>query len=61
MTSSGEDNARAVLEAIGFEAYRQNRIYGYQLPMLLGIPSLYESNTIVALLRLLRGEGSQPL
>lgn len=50
-----------MLEAIGFEAYRQNRIYGYQLPMLLGIPSLYESNTIVALLRLLRGEGSQPL
>ena len=39
---SGQDPARAALEAIGLEAYRQRRITGYQLRMLLGITSRYE-------------------
>ena len=38
----GQDPARAALEAIGLEAYRQRRITGYQLRMLLGISSRYE-------------------
>jgi hypothetical protein len=38
----GEEPARAALEAIGLEAYRRRRITGYQLRMLLGIPSRYE-------------------
>jgi len=38
----GQDPARAALEAIGLEAYRQRRITGYQLRTLLGIPSRYE-------------------
>ena len=38
----GQDPARAALEAIGLEAYRQRRITGYQLRMLLGITSRYE-------------------
>ncbi|SPF34862.1 conserved hypothetical protein [Candidatus Sulfopaludibacter sp. SbA4] len=38
----GQDPARTALEAIGLEAYRQRRMTGYQLRMLLGIPSRYE-------------------
>jgi len=38
----GQEAARAVLEAIALEAYRRRRITGYQLRMLLGIPSRYE-------------------
>lgn len=38
----GEEPARAALEAIGLEAYRQRRITGYQLRLLLGIESRYE-------------------
>jgi len=38
----GPDPARAALEAIGLEAYRQRRITGYQLRTLLGISSRYE-------------------
>jgi len=38
----GQDPARAALEAIALEAYRQRRISGYQLRTLLGIPSRYE-------------------
>jgi hypothetical protein len=38
----GQDPVRAALEAIGLEAYRQRRMTGYQLRMLLGIPSRYE-------------------
>ena len=38
----GQDLPRAALEAIGLEAYRQRRISGYQLRLLLGIPSRYE-------------------
>ena len=38
----GQDPAQAALEAISLEAYRQRRITGYQLRMLLGISSRYE-------------------
>ena len=38
----GQDVTHAALESIGLEAYRQRRITGYQLRMLLGIPSRYE-------------------
>ena len=38
----GQQPARAALEALGLEAYRQRRITGYQLRTLLGIPSRYE-------------------
>ena len=38
----GQEPARAALEALGLEAYRQRRITGYQLRTLLGIPSRYE-------------------
>jgi hypothetical protein len=38
----GQDPARAALEALGLEAYRQRRITGYQLRTLLGIPSRYQ-------------------
>ncbi len=38
----GQDPARAALEALALEAYRQRRLTGYQLRMLLGIPSRYE-------------------
>lgn len=38
----GQEPARAALEAIGLEAYRQRRITGFQLRCLLGIPSRYE-------------------
>ena len=38
----GQDPARAALEALGLEAYRQRRMTGYQLRTVLGIPSRYE-------------------
>jgi hypothetical protein len=39
LAPDGQDPARAALEAIGLEAYRQRRISGYQLRTMLGIPS----------------------
>jgi hypothetical protein len=42
LAGSGKDLPRAVLEALGLEAYRQGRLSGYQLRMLLAIPSRYE-------------------
>jgi hypothetical protein len=42
LTPPGQDPSRAALEAIGLEAYRERRISGYQLRMLLGISSRYE-------------------
>jgi Uncharacterised protein family (UPF0175) len=42
LAPDGQDPARAALEAIGLEAYRQRRISGYQLRTMLGIPSRYE-------------------
>ena len=38
----GRDPARAALEAIALEAYRQRRLSGYQLRVLLDITSRYE-------------------
>lgn len=38
----GEDPARAVLEALGLDAYRQRRISAYQLRTLLRIESRWE-------------------
>lgn len=38
----GRDPARAALEALALEAYRERRLTGYQLRTLLGIPSRYE-------------------
>jgi Uncharacterised protein family (UPF0175) len=42
LSASGQDPARAALEAIALEAYRQRHLSGYQLRMLLGISSRYE-------------------
>jgi hypothetical protein len=42
LSASGQDPARAALEAVAVEAYRQQRLSGYQLRTLLGISSLYE-------------------
>lgn len=42
LTTPGQDPARAALEAWGLEAYRQRRLSGYQLRILLGIPSRWD-------------------
>ena len=42
LSPSGQDPARAALEAIAVEAFRQHRISAYQLRTLLGIGSRYE-------------------
>ena len=42
LTSPGQEPARAALEALALEAYRQRRISGYQLRTLLGLPSRLE-------------------
>ena len=42
LSASGQDPARVALEAIALEAYRQQRLSGYQLRTLLGISSRYE-------------------
>ncbi len=42
LAPDGQDPARAALEAIGLEAYRQRRISGYQLRTMLGIASRCE-------------------
>jgi len=39
---AGQDPARAALEAMALEAYREHRLTGYQLRQLLGISSRYE-------------------
>jgi hypothetical protein len=39
---ASQEPARVALEAIGLEAYRQRRITGYQLRILLGIESRFE-------------------
>jgi hypothetical protein len=38
----GEDPARAALEVLALEAYRERRLTGYQVRTLLGIPSRFE-------------------
>jgi hypothetical protein len=42
LAAPATDPARAALEALGLEAYRQRRISAYQLRMLLGIPSRWD-------------------
>ena len=42
LTASGQDPARAALEALALDAYRQQRLSAYQLRTLLGISSRYE-------------------
>jgi hypothetical protein len=42
LTAPGQDPARAALEAMGLEAYRQRRLSEFQLRKLLGIPSRWE-------------------
>jgi hypothetical protein len=42
LAPSGQDPSRAVLEAVGLEAFRQRRISAYQLRRLLGIPSRWD-------------------
>ena len=42
LSASGQGPARAALEAIAVEAYRQQRLSAYQLRTLLGISSRYE-------------------
>ena len=43
----GQDPARAALEAIALEAYRERRLTGFQLRTLLGIPSRYELDSFL--------------
>ncbi len=38
----GQDPARAAVEALGLEAYRERRISAYQLRILLGIRSRWD-------------------
>ena len=42
LAPSGQDPSRAVLEAVGLEAFRQRRISAYQLRRLLDIPSRWD-------------------
>jgi len=42
LTLTDRDPARAVLEAMALEAYRERRITAYQLRTVLGIPSRFE-------------------
>lgn len=42
LAEKGQDLSRAALEALAVDAYRMNRITGYQLCQLLEIPSRYE-------------------
>jgi hypothetical protein len=47
LTGPGQDPARAALEAWGLEAYRQRRLSGYQLRMLLGLPSRWDLHALL--------------
>ena len=42
LAEEGEDLSRAALEALAIDAYRMNRITGYQLCQLLDIPSRHD-------------------
>jgi predicted HTH domain antitoxin len=42
LAEKGQDLSRAALEALAIDAYRMNRISGYQLGQLAEIPSRYE-------------------
>jgi Uncharacterised protein family (UPF0175) len=47
LTPPGQDPSRAALEALGLEAYRQRRISGYQLRILLGLPSRWDLHALL--------------
>lgn len=42
LAEKGQDLSRAALEALAIDAYRMNRISGYQVCQLLDIPSRYD-------------------
>lgn len=42
LASGGQKPERAILEAVGLEAYRERRIGGYQLPTMLGFDTRFE-------------------
>lgn len=42
LAGTGREPARAALEALGLEAYRQHRLSAFQLRTLLGIPSRWD-------------------
>jgi hypothetical protein len=42
LAEEGKDLSRAALEALAIDAYRMERITGFQLRTLLGIPSRYD-------------------
>lgn len=42
LAEDGQDLSRAALEALAIDAYRMNRISGYQLCQLLDIPSRHD-------------------
>ena len=46
LTPSGQDPARAALEAWGLEAFRQRRLSEYQLRTLLGLPSRWDLHAL---------------
>ena len=43
----GEDPARAALEALALQAFRERRLTGFQVRMLLGISSRYELDGVL--------------
>lgn len=43
----GQEPSRAALEALALEAYRERRMTGYQVRMLLGISSRYELDALL--------------
>jgi predicted HTH domain antitoxin len=47
LAEKGKDLSRAALEALAIDAYRMNRISGYQLCRLLSIPSRYELDSFL--------------
>jgi hypothetical protein len=49
LAHDGQDLSRAALEALAIDAYRMNRITGYQLCQLLDIPSRYELDAFLKL------------
>jgi hypothetical protein len=49
LAQGGQDLSRAALEALAIDAYRMNRITGYQLSQLLDIPSRYELDAFLKL------------
>jgi hypothetical protein len=47
LAEKGQDLSKAALEALAIDAYRMNRISGYQLGQLLEIPSRYELDGVL--------------